>query len=46
MRTEQLGEDTLYGASAEDGKGMATVGSDDEVFRRNGRLETDGYRFL
>lgn len=42
LAAEQLTNDTLDGAATEDGEGVATVRSDDLVFGRNSRLETDG----
>jgi hypothetical protein len=43
---EELGEDTLDRAAAEDGEGVAAVGGDDEVLGCDGVFETDRDSFL
>jgi hypothetical protein len=40
-RTHQLSDDTLNGSASEDGKGVASVGSDDSVVTVDGSLHTD-----
>ena len=46
LATEELSDDTLYGAAAEHSERMATVSGDDKVVPSNGRLETDRNGFL
>lgn len=46
LASEQLANNTLYGASAQDGERVAPVGSDDPVVLGDTVLETDRDSFL
>jgi hypothetical protein len=44
--THELSKDTLDGSASKDGKGVASVRSDDSVVSVNGGLHTDGNGLL